>query len=204
MTLRFRISKLLNALTIAFAVVLAWSGPASAHASPDDFSWISSVKLGTHIDGNQQVTLTRVPGDSPSLPKPPQGTHYPEYVLVGHVKDLPGVSQAAVKSSVSPNSASKCNPTGSAFATCIEVTGSGLTVSNWTTDAYFCSCAAGTVGASYIVNTTVLEVLYQPWYGAGRYQSRFDDLPRSWKDGTKLCNYWGGSEGGTPCITVHS
>lgn len=204
MVLLHRIPKILAALVVGFALVLAWSGSNPAHAASDDFSWIASVKLGTHVEGHREVTLTRVPGDSPSLPKPPAGAHYGKYVLVGHVKDLPGAAQASPEVSVVPDSASSCSPKGSAFATCIEVTGSGTTVSNWTTDAYFCSCSAGTVGASYVVNTTVLEVLYQPWFGAGRYSSQFDDLPRSWTSGTKLCNYWGESEGGEPCITVHS
>lgn len=200
---KVRYSRILAALSVGFACILAWAaGAGPAQASPDDYSsWTSSVTLGTHISGGKQVTVSRVPGTSASLPKLAPGAKYPKEVVVVHQAAAPG-PHVSPQTTVEPNSASGCTPSGTTYATCIHLVGSGLKVDSWKSDAYLCSCFSGTVSASFMVNGYVLEVYYQPFYGVGRYQSQMQNMPRTWKDGTKLCNYWYDAEGGIPCKTV--
>lgn len=96
--------------------------------------------------------------------------------------------------SVSPASASGCSQ-----AVCIFITGSGLTVTNWTTSARLSTSMC--TSATYLVNGSAQTtspficgnagaLLYATWTDPGAFANH-----------AILCNTWGGVSG-QPCETV--
>lgn len=95
-----------------------------------------------------------------------------------------------------PASASGCNQN-----ICIQVTGSGLTVSDWSTSAYFTDATESF--AAYWANGSVIAT--SPAFNASPGTWYYDDWGHSgtFANGTILCNTWFDNLG-KPCETVHS
>ena len=115
--------------------------------------------------------------------------------LKSHPKAIPGV-RVSPNGAMGPASASGCN-----FDVCIELTGDGLFVSNWTTEAF------GNVGCTYaffhsqpftVTGPTICPdssdpgVYYDTTGPAGYYQ-----------DGEELCNNWNNISG-YPCEEIEA
>jgi len=103
-----------------------------------------------------------------------------------------------------PDSASGCTPYLSPYAACISIIGSGGTINEWETDAYY-SHVNNTCDPQWILNGAVYEEHY---YGCGNGPGRYVDyasvLPHTVHTSTKACNRWIGAypQAYVPCETV--
>jgi hypothetical protein len=195
----------LKLAVLLFSVsMLSGFGGVAAAATPDYSPWTAAVPAGVYIEDGQQVVVSHVPGSSNTLPRPAVGLRYAKDVVVVHKTALPRTESPSAGTGVTPHNADGCSPSGSVYATCIHIRGSKLTVTRWTTDAYYCSCSSHSVQAQYIVNGVILQTSSEPYHGPGRYSDSAFGLPRSWRNNTQLCNYWPGSSGGKPCETLHT
>jgi hypothetical protein len=97
---------------------------------------------------------------------------------------------------VLPRSAVGCNG-----SICIQVVGSGLNVSSWSTTLSLTKSLCTT--AYFLVNGTVKNSVPNFCGSAGEQLEAVWTKPGSFANGTSLCNTWKGITG-EPCETVHS
>lgn len=134
------------------------------------------------------------------------GTKFANAVIVvsgGSLRPEPAIG--ARPSIVRPDSASGCTPYWNLYSTCISVTGSGLTLNAWETDAFYWG-VNNNCNAQFIVSGFVWE---DDFWGCGNGPGRYADwmplgVPLNLPNNTQVCNYWPGSAGGEPCENVHS
>jgi hypothetical protein len=210
-------------------VVAAIAAPASASASaaPNQAQPVGSslivagqrLYVGSELTlqadklisgASGEVTVSVVSGSQLADAPDTAGTRFATAVAIvqgGTLgKDSTGASPAAGTdvSTIQPHSARGCTPAMSIYATCIGVTGSGLTVSQWETDAYYPnennSCNAQFLAAGVIYE----EDYWGCGNGPGRYTDYAAAVPVNFPNKTQVCNYWPGSTGGKACATVHS
>lgn len=155
-----------------------------------------------------EVTVSVVSGSQLASAPHAAGTRFAAAVAIvqgGTLrKDSANPAAAPVASAVQPRSARGCTPALSIYATCIGVTGSGLTVSRWETDAYYPN-ENNNCNAQFFAAGVIYE---EDYWGCGNGPGRYTDyaaaVPVKFPNKTKVCNYWPGSTGGKPCETVHS
>ena len=125
-----------------------------------------------------------------------------DLAAIGLVPNMAGADHdddgiALVDPSPGGRSATKCDGT-----VCLMLVGTGLTMQQWITQATFTS--ADCTFASYWQGSTVLSTSGTICGKVGDVaQSAKAGMPRSFPNGTVLCNTWVGVSG-KPCATVHS
>lgn len=95
---------------------------------------------------------------------------------------------------ITPDSASGCNQ-----AVCISLVGTGLTVTSWSTSAYF--AIQTPAFAIYYKNGTVIATSVIVEANPGEWLVDQMIGTHSFPNGTQLCNGWGGTLG-HPCETI--
>jgi hypothetical protein len=199
-----------NATTVPHSISPSGSYLVAGHTlRAGDTLAIPAASLNPTAQGT--VTLSVVPGtDLARTGAAAPGTHFAASVVVVTGTTLRPTASAASHVAAShvavhPDSANGCTPFLSIYATCIDVTGSGLHVSAWETDAFY-----GDVN-----NICDVQFIWpggwiyeEHYYGCGNGPARYEDwsytTPFNLPGNGPLCNIWVGSWGGEPCIGVHA
>jgi hypothetical protein len=95
---------------------------------------------------------------------------------------------------VSPDSHSGCNGN-----TCIDVYGSGETITGWDTYAHLSGSVCG-YAYFYVAGSPVAKSVN--CYTGNTIKIYLGGLPKNYSPGTQLCNEWAPGGTGYPCATV--
>ncbi len=160
----------------------------------------STSELATSPSAGSVITLPT--GDRVVLPQDLDEMSIEDLAAIGLVPNMAGADHdddgiALVDPSPGGRSATKCDG-----KVCLMLVGTGLTMQQWITQATFTS--ADCTFASYWQGSTVLSTSGTICGEVGDVaQSAKAGMPRSFPNGTVLCNTWVGVSG-KPCATVHS